>query len=208
MKTILIALTLVYSSLAMTAQTIDLFNGSDLNNWEFALKDADKNPSEVFSVKNQMIHIAGPFGYMYSKEKFSNFHLYVEWRWPIEASNSGIFLYMQNTEQVWPDAVECQLQAGNAGDMLLLNAQSGLTKLMNYEGQDASGRLKKMANSSELPVGEWNNAHIICNEGTITIFINGILQNRGKVSYKSGNIAIQSEGKDMQVRKIRLTPLF
>jgi hypothetical protein len=194
----------------MQSQTIDLFNGNDLSGWGFVLKDTSKQPEEVFSVKDGNIHIAGsPFGYMYTQEKFTNFHLHVEWKWPEEVSNSGIFLFVQDNNSVWPNAIECQLKAGNAGDFVLLNG-SGLAEFTVKPGEErpAFPIIKKQRESSEMPPGEWNNADISCENGTITVYINGMLQNKGTGSlHKTGRIALQSEGKDIQFRNIRATPL-
>jgi Domain of Unknown Function (DUF1080). len=54
---------------------------------------------------------------MYTKEKYSNFILDVEWRYPVEATNSGIFLFVQDGEKLWPNAIECQLHAGDAATL-------------------------------------------------------------------------------------------
>ena len=67
--------------------------------------------------------------------------------------------------------------------------------------------VQKFNPSPEMAVGEWNNANIICINGFISVYINGVLQNMGTNSlHKSGNIALQSEGKDIQFRNVRLTP--
>jgi len=215
MKKTILSLTLMtvlsaIVSMPVNAQTIDLFNGINLDGWGFVLQNNTKAPSEVFSVQGGVIHITGnPFGYMFTLEKYENYRLHVEWRWPQEATNSGIFLHVQNENKVWPNAVECQLQAGNAGDFVLLNG-SDLAEFVTKEGETrpAFPIIRKKNASPEMPVGEWNNAVIICENGCITVFINGVLQNEGTKSlHKSGHIALQSEGKDIQFRNVRLTPL-
>ena len=197
-------------AMPVKAQTIDLFNGSNLDGWGFVLKDDSKTPEEVFKVQDGVIHITGsPFGYMYTTEKYENYRLHVEWRWPEEATNSGIFLHVQNEDKVWPNAIECQLHAGDAGDFVLLNG-SDLAEFVTQEGETrpAFPVIKKKNASPEMPVGEWNNADIICADGNITVFINGVLQNEGTKSlHKTGHIALQSEGKDIQFRNVRLTPI-
>lgn len=192
------------------AQTIDLFNGKDLSNWNFVLENNSKKPGEVFSVKNGLIHISGtPFGYMYTKDKFSDFRLHVEWKYPIEATNSGIFLFVQDDNKVWPNAIECNLQAGNTGTFVLL----GGSNIAEYKGKPGEPRPKfpvvmKLHDSPEMPTGEWNTADITCDNGNITVYINGIYINHGtNASNKSGHIALQSEGKDILFRNVRITPL-
>ncbi len=199
---LLVALFFGCTLLQAQTKTVELFNGENLNGWGFVLADDTKKAEEVYSVKEGVIHISGePFGYMYTEEEFSNFHLYIEWRWPEEASNSGIFLYVQNDRKVWPNAIECQLFAGSAGDFIPM----GGGEFIPAPGQDKV-ELQKKNPSSENPVGEWNNAEITCEEGVITIYINGVFQNQGGVSVqKSGRIALQSEGKAIEFRHIRLT---
>ena len=209
MKTFLISCFVLATSLSLYAQkTIDLFNGKDLSNWGFVLQDDAPN-TDIFSVKDGVIHIKGtPFGYMYTKEKYSNFSLHVEWRWPQEASNSGIFLFVQNDNKVWPNAIECQLRAGSAGDIVLLNG-SNIAEFKTNPGEERPKFpvVQKFNPSPEMPVGEWNNATIVCINGTISIYINGVFQNMGTNSlHKSGHIGLQSEGKDIQFRNVRLTP--
>ena len=215
MKKSILSLTLitvlsVVVSMPVKAHTIDLFNGSNLNGWGFVLENNSKKPEDVYKVKNGVIHITGtPFGYMYTLNKYDNYHLHVEWRWPEEATNSGIFLYVQNDMKIWPNAVECQLQAGNAGDFVLLGG-SDLAEfvLKNGEKRPEFPVIKKKNASPEMAVGEWNNADITCENGNITVYINGVLQNKGTKSlHKTGYVALQSEGKDIQFRNVRLTPI-
>ena len=204
------ALSVVVLMPAKAQQTIDLFNGSNLDGWKFVLKDDSKQPEEVFTVQNGVIHITGdPFGYMFTSDKYDNYRLHVEWRWPEEATNSGIFLYVQSDNKVWPNAIECQLHAGDAGDFVLL-AGSDLAEFVTKDGETrpAFPVIKKKNASSEMAAGEWNNADITCENGNITVFINGVLQNTGTNSlHKTGHVALQSEGKDIQFRNVRLTPL-
>jgi len=207
---LMITLSAVTSMSVKAQTTIDLFNGSNLDGWGFVLQDNSKKPEEVFKVQNGVIHITGsPFGYMYTLNKYENYRLHVEWRWPQEATNSGIFLHVQDDNKVWPNAVECQLQAGNAGDFVLLNG-SNLAEFVTKKGEKrpAFPVIRKKNASNEMPVGEWNNAVITCEKGKITVYINGALQNKGTKSlHKTGHIALQSEGKDIQFRNVRLTPL-
>jgi len=188
------------------AQGIQLFNGKDLSNWTFYLKDPKVDPSTVFTVQSNVIHITGnPFGYMRTKETFSNYTLHVEWRWPVEGTNSGVFVHCQLPDTIWITGIECQLQAGNAGDFACV----GETDMKERTDKTKKGRMiKKMAESSEKPVGEWNSMDIICKSNTIEVKVNGVLQNKGtEVSVNKGYIVLQSEGKDVEFRNVVLTKL-
>jgi hypothetical protein len=183
---------------------IELFNGKDLTNWIFCLKDPSVDPATVFTVHDKHIHISGdPFGYMRTKETYSDYKLHVEWRWPAEPTNSGVFVHGQKPDTIWLKCVECQLMAGNAGDFVCMNGAS-----MNEQIDKSKLVVRKMADASEKVPGKWNIMEVVCNGNTIEVFINGVLQNKGTgVSLNMGSICLQSEGKEIEFRNIFLTNL-
>lgn len=187
------------------SEQVSLFNGKDLNNWVFTLKDKTVNPASVFLVKDGVIHITGqPFGYMRTKEAYSDYKLHVEWRWPNnEATNSGVFIHGQQPDTIWLRCVECQLKAGNAGDFVCMNGAT-----MDEHTDKSTIVVKKLAGSSEKPVGEWNTMEVVCKGNTIEVSVNGVVQNKGtNVNINSGSICLQSEGKDIQFRNVFLNKL-
>lgn len=183
--------------------SIRLFNGKDFSNWDFYLKDPSVAPETVFQIRNGIIFIKGdPFGYMRTKNSYSNYKLHVEYRWPTEATNSGIFIHSLLPDTTWPKNFECQLMAGNAGDLLCMNGASMNEKPAN------SVIVAKKAASSEKPVGEWNTVDITCQGNTIEVIVNGVYQNKGTgTSHSSGHICLQSEGKAIEFRNVFLTRL-
>lgn len=213
MKTSISALVLIISiflsSCGSKPEAEKLFNGKDLSNWNFVLDSSELKASDVFSVRDGLIHITGPLGYMYTNKKYSNYHLHAEWRWPdgVE-SNSGIFLLIEDPKTPFPNGIECQLKAGDAGDFVLLGG-SNLAEFKNPEGEPrpAFPVVKKKESSSEKKAGEWNSADIHCKGGEITVYINDVLQNKGTNTVKEGYIGLQSEGADIQFRNVTLTPL-
>ena len=182
-------------------QTIMLFNGKDLNNWVFKLKDPSVDPSTVFTVHNGVIQIGGnPFGYMRTKNTYSDYKLHVEWRWPSEPTNSGVFVHAQPPDSIWLRCVECQLKAGDAGDFVCMNGAD-----MTERTDKTKPFVKKLAASSEKPAGEWNTMEIICKSNTIEVNVNGVLQNKGtNINLSKGSICLQSEGKSIEFRNVYL----
>jgi hypothetical protein len=182
-------------------RTIQLFNGKDLSNWEFKLKDPSVLPSDVFKVVNGVIQIKGdPFGYMRSKDTYSEYKLHVEWRWPVEATNSGVFVHAQLPDTIWIKCIECQLQSGNAGDFVCMNGAD-----INERTDKTKRSVKKIGPSSEKPVGEWNIMEVFCKGSTIEVFVNGILKNIATgANVNSGHICLQSEGKLVEFRNVWL----
>jgi hypothetical protein len=200
---LLISLLIISSSAAFSQKdkkTV-LFNGKDLKNWVFTLKDASVDPATVFTVKDGVINIKGdPFGYMRTKKAYSNYTLHVEWRYPSEASNSGIFVHGQLPDTIWLRCFECQLKAGSAGDFVCMNGSD-----MKERADKTIRVVKKMAASSEKAVGEWNTMEIKCLNNTIEVLVNGVLQNKGtETSETGGFICLQSEGKTIEFRNVYL----
>lgn len=211
MLSLAILATALFCSVGQTnaQKTEKLFNGKDLSNWNFIV---DKNavPAEqVFTVQDGLIQIAGnPIGYMYTKNKYDNYKLHAEWCWPEgKTANSGIFLLIADTKNPFPNGIECQLHAGNAGDFVLLGG-SDLAEFQIKPGTPRPGFpvVKKNTESSEKPAGEWNEATIFVKDGTITVYINGVYQNTGTNKQKEGHIGLQSEGGKIQFRNVTVTP--
>ncbi|UKI45541.1 MAG: DUF1080 domain-containing protein [Phocaeicola vulgatus] len=201
---------LLAGSMTLQAQKIEkLFNGKDLSNWNFVVDKNSVPAEQVFSVKDGLIQVAGqPFGYMYTKEKYGNYKLHVEWQWPDgKTANSGIFLLIEEPKNPFPNGVECQLHAGDAGDFVLL----GGSDLIEYQGKPGEPRpqfpvVKKHTDSTEKTPGEWNEANIFVKDGTITVYINGVYQNTGTNKVKEGFIGLQSEGGPVQFRNVTVVP--
>jgi hypothetical protein len=64
------------------------------------------------------------------------------------------------------------------------------------------------AKDVEKPVGEWNRMECVADGDNVTIYLNGKLVNQAtQVKPSKGRIQIQSEGAEMFVRKVELTPL-
>ncbi len=185
-------------------EKIQLWNGKDFSGWYAFSKDSTLKLEDVWSVQDGVIHCLGnPFGYLCTEAVYANYKLHVEWRWANEESNSGIFLHKQDPDALWPQCIECQLKAGDAGSV------GGLGGSDFNERVDKSKRfIPRKTESSEKPAGEWNMADITCKDATIEVIINGVLQNSiTGVSITSGKICLQSEGKPIQFRNVTLEKL-
>jgi hypothetical protein len=217
MKTLLkSALLLGLSLLVLSCSTdnkIELFNGQDLDNWNIIVDSEDGEPKDLFYVEDGLMNTIGnPFGYLRTKESYSNYKLHLEWRWTEEPSNSGVLLNVQGPELIFPHCVEAQLMHGKAGDFVLMGKGAAITvKDSTYLVTSEEKRylaIPKFEESSENPAGEWNSYDITSKDGTLELFVNGVLQNKGTgMTLTEGNIALQSEGGPMQFRNIYLQPL-
>mgnify|MGYP001048682792 CR=1 FL=1 len=191
-------------------QKIMLWNGKDFTGWKLYLPDQDADVSEVWSVRDGVVHCKGrPNGYMRTKDKYANYRLHLEWRWPDEPTNSGVLLHASGEDQVWPKCIECQLKAGSAGDFVLMGG-AGITvdgkNMQNPEKRFVV--IPKKQQSSEKPAGRWNTYEISCDKGAIRCYVNGVLQNEGTgATITAGWICLQSEGGPIEFRNIYIEPL-
>ena len=135
-------------------------------------------------------------GFAYTKEKFGDFELKLEWRFPNDDSgNSGVLLFTQSEPRIWPTSLQLQLHQPTAGSLI----PSGDSKAETI--QDAEVSLAR-------PIGQWNECRIVCVGGTVTVEINGKKAGQATgVTPNSGSIAIQSEGSEVHFRGIRIRPL-
>ena len=192
------------------AQTEELLNGKDLSNWNFVVDGDKASPEAVFSAHNGAALIQGnPFGYMYTKKKYGDCRLELEWRWVDGASNSGIFFLIAEVKpgNPFPNGIECQLKSGIAGDLVMLGGSDLEEYVAPSSGRPAFPVISKRADSSEKPVGEWNRAQIEIKDGKIAVSVNGVLQNQATSRVKAGHIGLQSEGGRIEFRNIRVTAL-
>jgi len=202
--TISIILTIILFSGCPSTKKISLFNGRDFSGWHIFHEDQDIDVFTVWSVKDGVIRCTGsPFGYIRTEDDYANYKLHVEWRWPDEPTNSGVFVHMSGPDKLWPKSIECQLQSGNAGDFIAF-PDTDFKERINKNRY----RIQKKAESSEKPPGEWNIYEIICQGNTIQVYVNGVLQNEAtETNVNSGKICLQSEGKTIEFRNIYIESL-
>ncbi len=180
---------------------IDLWNGKDISSWVLFTADTSAFRDTVFYVMNDVIRIGGqPFGYMRTRVEYKNYHLHVDWRWPAQAGNSGVFLNISGQDKQWPATIECQLMSGNAGDFVFLGGSDAA------ERTDKTSMVKKKADAgSEKPLGEWNSYDIYSRNDSIIVFVNKVFQNScSHPEPDKGYIGLQSEGAPIEFRNIWL----
>jgi Domain of Unknown Function (DUF1080) len=191
-----------------TTPTVDLFNGTNLDGWTFCMKN-NADPAQTWSVRDGVIHCTGqPYGYVRTMQNYHDYQLTVIWRFvkvAPRADNSGIFVHIQRPDSLWPECVQVQGLFQHQGDLFLMEGASA-------DGyQPASKKsifIPQMGQQNENPAGEWNTNEIICNGSTIGVFVNGKAMNQiTGCTLTSGYIGIQSEGGDIEVRRLLLEPL-
>jgi hypothetical protein len=117
---------------------------------------------------------------------------------------------------MFPQSIECQLHAGNAGDFWCIGEDIAVPDMVARRGPEETWgvdegdarRIKNLTDDSERPPGEWNQMVIECRGDEIAIWVNGDEVNRGhSCTASSGRIAIQAEGAPCEFRRLELTPL-
>lgn len=183
---------------------VALFNGKDTNGWTAHLND-NGSLEQVWSVADGVLTCKGqPAGYIRTVADYTNYVLKLEWRFnPDKAGNSGVLLRMIGEDKVWPKSIEAQLQSGAAGDFWNIENFT-----MTAAADRTKGRNTKRTHTAERPLGEWNEYEIIMDGGTVVLKVNGEELNRATdAAAVPGKICLQSEGAEIQFRRIRLSPL-
>lgn len=206
---LLLALTLAGASLGFTAddakpaiqpkEKTELFNGKDLGNWTIFLKDAKAEPAKTFKVEGGVIKCSGdPFGYIRTKDAYTNYVLTVEWRY-VTNGNTGVFVHASGPDKIFPRSLECQGQHGAQGDFVTF---------ADIKFTDMKTRRKRAVPDNEKPIGEWNVYTIVCDGATVRSYVNGKQMNEATgLNVTSGQICLQSEGGSWECRKVTLAPL-
>ncbi len=184
-------------------QRTELFDGKSLDGWTFVSAGTNAPAAAIWSVTNGVIFCEGkPNGYARTLKWYRDYRLHVEWRWPAGAGNSGVFLHLNPPDKVWPMCFEAQLLAGSAGEVRLNGgAKADLA--------DANAKfVPRQHPSSEKPTGEWNAYDIVCRGHTISVRVNGVLQNEVTgTSVDCGTIGLQAEGAPVEFRNVILDKL-
>ena len=205
-----LAASLAFSSVVWAADAtsvtptahVELFNGKDFTGWKFAMK-GDVDPTTVWSVENGVIKCLGkPNGYARTEQAYRDYKVTVEWRFT-KAGNTGVLVHMSLPDKVWPRCFECQGMHNRQGDFWLWGGAD--CKEPKIPGKNG---IAMPETSNEKPVGEWNTYEVECRGNTIKIIVNGKLMNTAtECNETAGMIGLQSEGAEMEVRKVYLDPL-
>ncbi|MEX2215346.1 MAG: family 16 glycoside hydrolase [Phycisphaeraceae bacterium] len=183
---------------------IVLFNGIDLAGWQ-AVHDGQRARAEgVWSVKDGVLQCSGSArGYLRTMRSFRDYELNVEWRWPGNGGDSGIWLMIGSNDAVQPKCIEMQLLHQKAGDFWLIGGFSA-----KAQGKAVSGYVARKGAASEKALGQWNQTRIRVHQGKVTVTINDVLQNEvTDCQHVPGCIALQTEGTAIEFRKVVILPL-
>ncbi|MCH2133491.1 MAG: DUF1080 domain-containing protein [Phycisphaerales bacterium] len=186
---------------------IELFNGKNLDGWRGWFRDGSTDLSQSYSVKDGVLVCQGqPIGYIQTDRLYENYELIVEWRFDPEkgAGNSGVLLRVIGEDKVWPNCIEGQLHSTHAGDIWNI----GEFPMKADEERTRGRNTKKAHESSEKPLGEWNQYRILMDRGNLVLRVNDVVQNKATECREiPGRIALQSEGAHIEFRRVTLRPI-
>jgi hypothetical protein len=168
--------------------------------WTFLVKPNANARGELWRIHGDEWRFpTGLTGYLRTDKAYSDYRLHVEWTYLEKLGNSGIFVAEDEHDAIWPHSYQINLKSGSAGDLL---AQGDL------KFGDGSKTLAKKMPANEKPVGEWNTSEITCEGHTITVTINGVLQNQlNDAPATDGCIALQLEGAAIAFRNVWIEPI-
>ena len=139
-----------------------------------------------------------PNGYLCTKKSYSNYVLTLEFRYPEQAGNSGVFHYISGEHKVWPACVEVQG---------LYQRLAQIFPLGGAEGPRSDGD-EEARTRARKPHTEWNHLKITSQDGVIGAKLNGVfIGQSGPYPVRQGPIGLQSEGAPVHFRNIEIREL-
>ncbi len=181
----------------------DLLNPRDFpgKDWSFFSGKKDAKITETWTLHQTaqgpvLICRGEPHGYIRTVKPHRNFEFGLEWKYPSdENGNSGVLLFTDNHDKIWPTAVQVQLHTHKTGSIVV----SGAAELEN-EIQTKNGLART--------VNHWNELVILSQNGRMELKINGkYVGSVNIISPQSGRIGLQSEGSEVHFRNVWLRDL-
>jgi enterochelin esterase family protein len=209
------------SRCASERQPQSLFNGRDLSGWHVDVPaDSNVRVRNPFVVRNGMLVSLGePRGHLITDSSYRDYRLEVEYRFPAAPGNAGVLVHASTPRALYgmfPRSIEVQMEHGNAGDFWCILEDIRVPDMERRRGPPAewgttegkARRILNLTDSSEKPLGQWNTMVIEAVGRSIRVWVNGDLVNDGSdATADHGRIAVQSEGSEVEFRKLSLVPI-
>jgi len=187
----------------------------NLDRWQAYHHEPIKEVSDVWELNEGVLTCKGlPRGYLYTKAKYTNFELQMDWRWPpgSQPGKGGVLFRMTGENKVWPKSLEAQLNSGSEGDFVgLVGFQlSGPAERLETLEHPQFGKLTFLRKTEAVakPAGQWNRLEVEARADSVTIRMNGSVVNQAmKCDVVAGPILLTAENDPIQFRNITLKPL-
>lgn len=191
-----------------------LFNGKDLAGWH----NVSCAPS-TWTVKDGMLICSGkPIGQLRTKRMYQNFILELEWRHMKPKGNAGVMLWADDITargQPFHRAVEVQVLENAYGKSNWFTTHGDIFPIHGARMRPLTGHNVGKASARAFPTEhrsnpspQWNHYRIECNDGAVTLAVNGKVVTRGAdATPRKGYICLESEGGIVHYRNIRIKEL-
>lgn len=214
---------LLFSTARLSAQkSVPLFNGRNLKGWHVDAPALEKDSTQrvPFAVRaGNLLSLGTPQGHLITDSVYENYRLTFRYRFTGKPGNCGVLVHASRPRMLYgmfPQSLEVQMEHANAGDFWCIGEDISVPDMEKRRGPKekwgaTEGRARRIVNltdSTEKPLGQWNNMAIECRGATVTVWLNGVLVNRGEDCTASrGQIALQAEGAEVEFSDLVLTPL-
>lgn len=219
---LLLCITVVLNTGWLSAQTIRLFNGKDLQGWHIDVPEMDTNKTarNPFIIRNGLlVSLGDPNGHLITDAVYENYRLTIEYRFVGKPGNCGVLVHASTPRslyQMFPKSIEAQMMHENAGDFWCIVEDIKVPDMEKRRGpkeewgvtEGKKRRILNLTDGSEKPLGDWNTMVVECVKDSIRVWVNNDLVNDGYgCTATKGQIALQAEGAEVEFRKVILTPV-
>jgi hypothetical protein len=190
---------------------VPMFNGKDLSGW----LNVSCAPETWSVVADGVIHCTGkPIGALRTERQYENFILEAEWRHLSAGGNSGVFIWgspISSPGQPFLRGIEVQVldHGYNAKGKNEWYSTHGDVFPIHGATMVPHGRHNGMrsfpAEERSKPSPEWNHYRITCQDGKLTLAVNGKVVSGGdECFWRKGYLALESEGAPVEFRNVRI----
>jgi hypothetical protein len=151
---------------------------------------------------------------MRTERMYQNFEMELEWRHMVPKGNAGVFVWADDlTARGVPfhRGIEVQVLENAYGNTESHTTHGDIFPIHGAAMTPINGRRGSRAFPTEersKPSPEWNHYRIVCNDGNISLAVNGKIVTQGKeANPRKGYICLESEGGVVHYRNIMLKEL-
>ena len=189
---------------------VPLFNGKDLTGWV-----RTNTPPATWTIQDGMLICTGkPIGEIRTEQTYQNFIMEIEWRHMVPRGNAGVFIWADDiTARGVPfhRGIEVQVLENAYGNSQSHTTHGDIFPIHGAKMTPINGRGGGRAFPTEersKPSPEWNHYRITCQDGEISLAVNGKVVTRGQdCSPRKGYICLESEGGIVHYRNARIKVL-
>jgi hypothetical protein len=206
-------------SIPTFSQQKSLFNGKNLTGWHIDVPemDKDKNAKNPFIVRDgNLVSLGKPGGHLITDSAYSNYQLTIIYRFANTPGNCGVLVHASTPRALYnmfPKSLEVQMQHQDAGDFWCIEEDITVPDMETRRGPKENWgtsagklrRIKKLSESAEKPLGEWNKMVIQCVKNDVKVWVNDKLMNYGtNCTANKGQIALQAEGAEVEFKTLNI----